>query len=123
MNKPWNSIKLPRVIKTSCGWLAAGTVIFGFYAGASAIGLQIPRWAWYSEHIELAGDVRQNSIKMYRGDVKSLRRQLIDARIGLSRVDRDRNPKLYEQFLRDELELNGQLSDARQALERARQRK
>lgn len=114
---------IPSWAKSMKTWLVMGTIVFGFYAGAAAIGLQVPRWTWFSEHIALAGEVHQNTIKMYQGDVKSIRRQLIDSRIGLSKVDQDRNPQLYERFLRDADELRAELQDARDSLTRARQRK
>jgi len=118
-----NKVTVPSWAKSIKTWLLTCTIVFGFYAGAAAIGLEVPRWTWFSEHVVLAGEVRQNRIKIYRGDIKSIRRQLIDARIGLSKVSRKRNPRLYDQFLRDEAALTEELSDAKEALIRARGKK
>ncbi len=119
MNKP----QLPKFVTKIKTWLIVMTTITATYVGLAAIGIDVPRPAWFSEHKALAGEVRDNRIKLYRGDVKGLQRQLIDARIGLSKVNRKRNPRLYDQFLRDEAELTDLLSDAKEELKRARARK
>ena len=40
-------------------WLMIAGAVFGalasFYVLAAAINLDVPRWTWYSEHLELAG--------------------------------------------------------------------
>ena len=104
-------------------WLIIMTAVTGTYAGAAALGLPVPRPVWLPEFMALADEVLDNRIKLYRGDVKDLRSQLRDARVSRSRVDSTKSPRLYEELLKDEEDLKGELEDAKDELRRVRNRK
>ena len=42
--------RLPKWAKTAGAWLGLGAALFAFYAGAAAIGLDVPRPTWFAEH-------------------------------------------------------------------------
>ncbi len=115
--------KIPELITKMKTWLIVMTTVTATYAGLAGIGIDVPRPAWFSEHKALAAEVRDNRIKLYRGDVKSLQSQLIDARISRARVNRTKHPGLYEELLRGEDKLKSDLEEAKDALTRARSRK
>ncbi len=115
--------KIPKIVTKMKTWLIVMTTVTATYAGLAAIGIDVPRPAWFSEHKALAVEVRDNRIKLYRGDVKSLQSQLRDARIARARVNRTKNPRLYEELLRGEDEIKDDLEEAKDALVRARRRK
>lgn len=115
--------KIPKWAKNMKTWLTVMATITATYAGFAVIGIDVPRPAWFSEHQALAGEVRDNRIKLYRGDVQQKRSELRAARVARSGVSRVRNPRLYEELLKDEDELKDDLRDAEGELTRARQRK
>ena len=78
--------KVPKFLKKLHTWLIFATLVFGTYAGAAAIGLQIPRWTWYSEHLELAGEVRGNKVDLHQGQIDSIDRRLTTAIIARSKA-------------------------------------
>ena len=115
--------KIPKFIGKMKTWAIVITTITATYVGLAAVGIDVPRPAWFSEHKALAGEVRDNRIKLFRGDVKQLRSELRAARISRARVSRAKNPRLYEQLLDGEEELKDDLEDAKDALMRARRKK
>ena len=116
-----NTPKMPKFVTKIQTWLVIVTAIAGTYAGAAALGLQVPRPTWISEHLQLAGEVKQNTIKALKSDVSHIRRQLIDARIAKTKVKK--GTLVYDKFLEDEQQLKDQLDDAKEALNRARRKK
>lgn len=109
---------IPPWAKSVKTWLAFLTVVFGFYAGAAAIGLEVPRPVWINEHLQLAGKVKKNTVRSYQSNVSHIRRQLIDARIAKSKAKPGSD--LYNEFLRDEAELKDKLAEAKARLKKAR---
>ncbi len=118
-----NKSHIPKFATKLQTWLIFATAVFGFYAGAAALGLEVPRPAWIGEHRALAGEVRSNRIKLYRDDVRDARNAARDARIARSRVNQSKRPELYESLLSDEIDAREQLRDAKEALSRARTKK
>ena len=51
---------VPHWAKRTKYWLGFTAAVFALYAGAATIGLDLPRWAWISEHRALAGEVKTN---------------------------------------------------------------
>ena len=139
-----SKFELPKWAKSTRAWLALAVAVFAFYAGAAAVGLQVPRWAWFSEHrrdvqiitsthrsdvkaitskhdddvMVLAGNVQKNKIAILESTQASVRRQLINIRITKRRLAQqgDFDPQLE----RDEQQLQNQLRDINARLKRVR---
>lgn len=117
MDKP----KLPKFATRLQTWLIVMGTITATYAGAAAIGFDVPRPVWIAEHLHLVGEVKQNTVRALKSDVTHIRRQLIDARVAKSKAKP--GTPLYDEFFKDEEELKEQLEDAKEALSDARARK
>ncbi|KKL05865.1 hypothetical protein LCGC14_2601750 [marine sediment metagenome] len=112
---------LPKWAKSLKFWALTTAAVFGAYAAAATIGINLPRPAMLSEHKVLAGEVRGNTVRIYQSTVNHLRRQLIDVRIAKTKVKL--HSPLYYKFLEDEEELTNRIDDAKAALMRARRKK
>lgn len=112
---------IPKWAKSLKFWALTFAAFVGVWAAAPIVGLDLPRWTWFTEHQALAAEVKQNTIKALKSDVSHIRRQLIDARIAKSKAKP--GTPLYSEFFKDEEELKDELKDAKSALARARQEK
>jgi len=110
--------KLPKFVTKLQTWLIVLTGIFGVYAGAAAIGLEVPRWAWISELRAVAGEVRSNRVQLYQGKVESLERRHTAVIIALSRAKP--GSRLYDVLFSKERTLGRQLSEAKETLKSVR---
>ncbi len=99
-------------------WLIVLTGVFGAYAGAAAIGLEVPRWAWISELRAVAGEVKTNRVQLYQGNVESLERRHTTVIIALSRAKP--GTRLYDVLFGKERALGRQLDEAKEQLRKVR---
>jgi hypothetical protein len=59
-------------------FLTTLTVVFGLYAGAASVGLDIPRWAWVSEVRAAESKLSELRLQFEQMRVESLRRAQLD---------------------------------------------
>jgi hypothetical protein len=110
--------KVPSWAKGLKFWIILITSVFALYAGAAAIGLEMPRWAWISELRVVAGDVKSNRVQLYQGKVDSLERRHTAAIIALSRAKP--GTRLYNVLFSKERTLGRQLDEAMEKLRKVR---
>ena len=110
--------KIPGWAKSLKFWMTTVVALFALYAGATAIGLDIPRWTWISEHRALAGEVKSDRVHLYQGKVESLERRHTSAIISRSKAKKGSD--LHSLLLSKERRLERQLEDAKAILKKVR---
>lgn len=54
---------IPDYLKNVKAWGAVALMVFAIYGGAASVGLDIPRWTWFSEHQVQVAEVKK--LRMY----------------------------------------------------------
>jgi len=98
-------------------FLTTLTVVFGLYAGAASVGLDIPRWAWVSEVRAAENKLGELRLQFEQMRVESLRRAQLDvvtriAELEARKIDVPTSLRFQLQSLQRDLENGIQRVDA-----------
>ncbi len=110
--------KIPNWAKSIKWWAAFVVGVFALYGGAATIGLDIPRWAWFTELQAVAAEVKENKVELYKGQVEHLENRHTD--VIIKRGQLKAGTPLYNTLLRKEKRLERQLKEAEAKLKKVR---
>ena len=100
-------------------WLSFFLVITSTYGGAAAIGLDIPRWAWFSELRAVSDRVDKNRVELLEQSLRNLKAER-------RAIDREKEDLIQQgkrpghRLKRDEEEANDAIEELESRLEKIR---